>query len=79
MGYKSKTIAVSVYSSEDNPIFGETATHICIEDEAGGPFLVLKQYGEYMKAGECRFDPTELNTVTNAAKKLFYEYINDKT
>lgn len=72
---KTKTLSYSVYREGDSPVFGESATHVCVDDESGGPFIVLKQSTE---GQVLRFDLDELIAVTEAAKKLMDEH-EDKT
>jgi hypothetical protein len=77
--YKVTELMVSVHASSDNPIFGDTATHIRIEDEAGGGFVVLTQTNEVNKPGELRFDIDELHIIYSEAVKLMAQYnINTK-
>lgn len=63
--FATTPIAYSVHCEGDNPVFGETATHVCVEDELGGPFITLKQ-----PSGEVRLDPKELDVVFKIAKQL---------
>ena len=74
MGYMIKTLKISVCPKDDNPIFGEKATHITIDDEAAGPFIVLKQSFVHAKPGEVRLDPDEMRHVFEHAQKLLDEY-----
>ena len=67
-------ICVSVYRKSDNPIFGETSTHISIEDEGGGPFIKIKQNFEGLEEGECRFDKDELEACLKAVEELEKTY-----
>jgi len=77
--YKVTELAVSVHAPNDNPIFGVSSTHIRIEDEAGGGFIILSQSNEVNKPGELRFDIEELYIVYNEAVKLMAQYnINTK-
>ena len=39
--YKKTILTISVHPEGDNPVFSETATHVSIDDHAGGPFLVI--------------------------------------
>lgn len=68
----SKTILViSVHSEGDNPVFADSATHVCIEDEAGGPFIILKQVNDQIQPGEVRLDYEELKTINEAVEMMF--------
>lgn len=66
----STPIGVSVHMKSENPIFGADTTHILIDDLAGGPFLVLRQFEEGLKPGEIRLDLKELEAVLKVARKL---------
>lgn len=56
---------VSVFRKNINPIYGEGVTHIRIEDEAAGPFIILLQDGQ-----EIRLDEDEIQIIADAALKL---------
>jgi hypothetical protein len=73
--YRQTPIATSVHLDGDNPIFGESATHICLEDEAGGcAFIVLKQCHDLIEKGEVRVDLEELELIAKVAKEMVEEY-----
>lgn len=67
---KTTPIAMSVHPDDQSPIYGEGATHILIEDESGGPFLILRQQHDQIKPGEVRFDWDEFEQVVLAARAL---------
>ena len=69
---KVMPIQYSVYPEKDNPIFGDGATHISIDDEAAGPFIVLKQYTDDATR-EIRLDLDEIDIVFETIKKLVKE------
>lgn len=56
---------VSVFRKGLNPIYGEGTTHIRIEDEAAGPFIILSQNDQ-----EIRLDEDEIQVIADAALKL---------
>jgi hypothetical protein len=62
-------IEVAVHYKQINPIFGEGVTHVRIDDEAAGGFIVLKQDDK-----ELRFDLEELEEVIIAARELLAQY-----
>lgn len=68
--YVRTVIAISVHPEGENPIFGESATHVKLCDEAGGFFIELGQCHDATEAGTVRFDPVELQVVLDAAKEL---------
>lgn len=74
MKYLCTTLCVSIHLDTDNPVFGESATHISIDDEAGGPFIVLAQDNEANEEKELRFDAEELEHVCQVAKDLIAAY-----
>ena len=71
MEYKITPIAYSVHSSKENPIYSETATHVKMEDEGGGPFVVLTQDGSEEK--EIRVDVEELEKILETSRMLIGE------
>ena len=71
MTIKSIPIAVSVYREGESPIFGEHCTRVEIDDEAAGPFIVLKQVGRDKEdVGLLRLDLDELEEITRVAVGL---------
>ena len=70
---KITPIVVSVHRSDVNPVFGEQAIHVKVDDEAGGPFIILTSNGDN-DAGEIRIDMDELEAVTKAARQLIHGY-----
>ena len=75
---KTTTISVAVHRAEINPIFGEGVTRVSLDDETGGPFVVLRQYDVELENGEIRLDIEELRAVTAAAEKLIADYPRDE-
>ena len=71
--YKSIPISYSVFPDDNNPIFGEYATHIEIEDEGGGGFVVLKQHTDDGTM-IIKLDKDELEEVFRLANKLLTAY-----
>lgn len=73
--FKQVTLRKSVFKAKDNPVFGESATYVTIEDEAGGAFISLSQSSDDGKEQEVKFDgPEELNFVASVAEELMEEY-----
>ena len=70
MNLKVTTLKVSVHQAGESPVFGEQATHISIDDEAAGAFIVLEQFHHEVGKGMLRFDLEELELVTAEARKL---------
>ena len=67
---KITPIGMSVHLPDESPIFGDDATHVLIDDDAAGPFIVLRQFGTEAKVGEVRLDIAELEAVLRAARRL---------
>ena len=65
MSYKSLSMKVSVYQEGNNPIFGEGVTHVSLDDEGGGAFILLEQEDRQL-----RLDLEELEVVADVARKL---------
>ena len=64
-------LVVAIHREKDSPVFGESTTHVCIADEAGGPFIVLKQFRSGAEGEqEMRFDLDELEAIVKAALSL---------
>jgi hypothetical protein len=67
--WETTTIAVSVHRSDQNALFGENVTHVLLEDEAGGCFVILKQDDIQM-----RLDIDELVEILRVAKEMQKNY-----
>ncbi len=71
--YKVTPLKVAIHNKITNPLFGESVTHLEIDDEAEGPFIVLRQESE----GEdeiIRLDMEELEVIVKEARKLIKIY-----
>ena len=56
---------------EGEPIFAESVTHVSIEDEAAGPFMVIRQYHDYAKdVHEIRLDLEEIPEFIEAVRDI---------
>jgi hypothetical protein len=67
---KITPIGMAVHLPNENPIYGDFLTHVTVEDEAAGPFVVVRQFGDEAKVGEVRLDLAELEAVLRAARRL---------
>ena len=74
MAVTQTPLATSVHQHDDNPIYGETATHVFLDDDASGAHFVLKQTDEHAKVGEVRLTMEELKAVYQAAQDLLENY-----
>jgi len=69
--YSKTIIKVSVHLKDENPIFGESSTHISIEDEAAGPYITLQQCTDTVESGTVSFNGIDhMTAVFDAAKEL---------
>ena len=71
--YKSIPTSYSVFHKDENPIFGEYSTHVEIDDEAAGGFVVLKQYTDEGNM-TIKLDKEELEEVFRLSNKLLAAY-----
>ena len=68
--YKNPILTISVHPEGDNPVFSETATHVSIDDHAGGPFLVIEQSRDDTDNGKIIIDFEEFDAIIDAVKLL---------
>ena len=68
--WKTVPLAVSVFYEGENPIFSETAYHVSVYDEAGGPFVRIKSHSEKPETGVIELDLEALQVITEEAEKL---------
>ena len=66
---KTVTLAVSIYNELDNPIYGETVTHVRLEDEAAGAYISISQCKD-IGTQSVQLSIDELRTVMSVAEKL---------
>lgn len=71
--YNAIPIKYSVFPDNSNPIFGEGTTHISIDDEAAGGFIVLTQFPDEGEQ-KIRLDIAELEKIVEIAKNMMAEY-----
>ena len=72
--YKTTILQVSIHREESNPVFGEGNTYVKIDDEAGGPFLIIEQHDDESKIGTVRMDYEEFMAVAEAAKMMMHQF-----
>lgn len=68
--YLKTTLVVSVHPEGENPVFSDTATHVCVDDESGGAFIVLKQTHQDAQVGEVRLDFEEFKLIAEVVENL---------
>ena len=64
---------VVIHRENANPVFGEGNTYVSIDDEGGGPFVVLEQHDGDINPGTIRIDYDEFLEVAEAAKMLMHQ------
>ncbi len=57
---KSMITRMSMFREDDNLIYGKSVTEICIDDEGGGMFIVVKQHPD-TGPQEIRLDLDEID------------------
>ena len=67
---KTSAIKKAIYVDGNNPISGEVAVHVSVEDEGGGAFLVIETIED---DGKIRIDLDELEAVLVAAREMIAE------
>lgn len=65
--YAQTTTTISIHRVGDSPVFGESVTTVSLDDEGGGPFIVLHQPDG---GNQIRLDPQEVELVMDAARML---------
>ena len=76
--YVSTIMSVSVHREAVDPFYGECNVVVRVEDEGGGPFLVLEQSTNDGANQKIRFDYDELLAVVQIAKMLMEQtYIEE--
>ena len=68
--YNMTPLTISVHPEGHNPVFAETATHVSIDDHAGGPFLVITQSRDDVDNGKVIIDFDEFDAIIDAVKLL---------
>ena len=76
--YVSTIMSVYVHNKAINPIYGEFNVVVRVEDEGGGPFLVLEQSTDDSASQKIRLDYDELLAVAQAAKMLMEQTYIEK-
>jgi hypothetical protein len=77
MGYKITPLTVSIHRDGDNAVFGDSAIHVSVDDEAAGGFIVIKSIAYATGLNALRVDIDELPIIQKVAEKLIAEYIQN--
>lgn len=67
-------LKVSIHNDKENPNFGELNTYVSVEDDAGGPYLVLEQCTDDHGEQKLRLDYNEFLKIAEAAKMLMHQF-----
>lgn len=76
--FKTTILQVSIHREDSNPVFGEGNTYVSVDDEAGGPFVVIEQHDDQSTTGKIRVDYQELEPIVEAAKMLMHQMYIEK-
>lgn len=71
---KTIPITYSIFHDDENPIFGETATHIKLDDENAGAFLIIEQDMEGLKEGQVKIELEELEVICKLGREMIQKY-----
>lgn len=60
---------ITLHKEDESPIFGETVTHVRLDDEGGGTFIKITQHND-TEMGELRIDFNEVEYIFKAIEML---------
>ena len=66
---KTTINSIAIHRAGDSPIFGESATIVRLDDEGGGPFIVIEQLTD-TQPSVVKLDPDEITIVMRAVSRL---------
>ena len=69
--------AIAVHMPDESPIFGERTTTIRLDDEGGGPFIVIEQLTD-TQPSVVKLDPEEVALVMRTASRLLRQESIDR-
>ena len=61
--------AIAIHRTGDSPIFGESTTTVRLDDEGGGPFIIIEQT-DAPQPGAIRLNPDECEIVMREVRRL---------
>jgi len=64
--YKTTVLKVSVHPKWGSPLLDESATHVSLEDDGGGPFIQILQNIADFEQGRVRLELDETESVAAA-------------
>lgn len=68
--FQTTITAIAIHRVGDSPIFGESTTIVRLDDEGGGPFVVIEQ-ADASQSSAIRLDLDECEIVMRTARRLF--------
>jgi hypothetical protein len=74
MTFKSIPIKYSVFYKDRNPMFGEKVSHVSLETEGAGGYIVIEQEDEDGKMHKISLDLEELDEIVAVAGKMVAAY-----
>lgn len=72
--YKRTTLSVAIHEEGDSPVYGDSAILVSIDDEAAGPFVVIRSCCERDTGGQVSIDPDMWDHVDAAARELLGQF-----
>ncbi len=75
--YKTTVLKIAVHPDDESPLYGNLLTHVSIEDEGGGPYLVIEQFEDNRKPGVVRIDFDELPAIALTGQALIQGLKNE--
>jgi hypothetical protein len=75
--YAKTILKMSIHREEVNPVYGEGNTYLSVEDEAGGPFLLIEQDNDG-DVSSVRIDYEEFLVVAEAASEMMHQLYIEK-
>ncbi len=79
INWETTILKVAVHDDKDNPNFGEWNTYVSVEDDAGGPYLVIEQCTDEYGQQKIRIDYAQFVKVAEAAKMLMHQMYIERT
>lgn len=76
--FKTTILKVAVHSEESNPTYGNGNTYVSVDDETGGPFLVIENDSDEHGFNTLRIEYAEFLAVAEAAKMLMHQMYIEK-
>jgi hypothetical protein len=73
-GMNVMALEYSIFKAGQNPVFGEYALTLRLDDEAAGAFFVIKSNEENTEPGQVRLDTEEIRLIAKLSEKMLAEY-----